>query len=70
MQFNAKTYKGILVAASFIFANMSYAFDMGNMMNPSKWMGDKKDKNRYDDRASGWCPLAMVLDAGQLVCRY
>ncbi|MEN8178913.1 MAG: hypothetical protein ABFS39_09850 [Pseudomonadota bacterium] len=26
----------------------AYAFDMGNMMNPSKWMGGK-NRDRYDD---------------------
>jgi len=27
--------------------NAAYALDMGNMMNPSKWMGGNND--RYDD---------------------
>jgi hypothetical protein len=27
----------------------SFAFDIGNMMNPSKWMGGGRDRDRYDD---------------------
>ncbi|MGB5540792.1 MAG: hypothetical protein WBO37_11930 [Gammaproteobacteria bacterium] len=32
-----------------MLASTSYAFDMGNMMNPSKWMGGNNDSDRYDD---------------------
>ncbi|MEN8206093.1 MAG: hypothetical protein ABFS24_08770 [Pseudomonadota bacterium] len=28
-----------LVYLGLTFANAAFAFDMGNMMNPSKWMG-------------------------------
>ncbi len=28
----------------------AYAFDMGNMMNPSKWMGNNRDDDYYYDR--------------------
>ena len=27
--------------------------DMGKMMNPSKWMGGNKDRDRYDDYRGG-----------------
>jgi len=43
----------ISVAASFLLANSAAAFDMGNMMNPSKWMGGNKDNDRYDDYDDG-----------------
>lgn len=42
-----------IVAVSLLLANSAYAFDMGNMMNPSKWMGGKKDRDRYDDYYGG-----------------
>jgi hypothetical protein len=29
------------------------AFDMGNMMNPSKWMGGGNDRDYYDDGPGG-----------------
>ena len=42
-----------IVAAGLLLANPVYAFDMGNMMNPSKWMDNNKDKDRYDDYYDG-----------------
>jgi hypothetical protein len=44
-----------IVAVSLLLANSVYAFDMGNMMNPSKWMGGNKDKNQnsYDEYRDG-----------------
>ena len=29
--------------------NTGFAFDMGNMMNPSKWMGGGRDRDYYDE---------------------
>jgi hypothetical protein len=46
-------FRVLLVAVSLLLANSAYAFDMGNMMNPSKWMGGNKDKDRYDDYYDG-----------------
>lgn len=40
------------MAIGLAFAGTAFPFDMGNMMNPSKWMGGDKDKDRYDDY--GW----------------
>ena len=48
MKNKARTVRVILVAFSLSLANMAYAFDMGNMMNPSKWMGGNRDNDRYD----------------------
>jgi hypothetical protein len=48
-----KEFRVIIVAASLLLANSAYAFDMGKMMNPSKWMGGDKDKDRYDDSYGG-----------------
>jgi len=31
----------------------SFAFDMGNMMNPSKWMGGNKNQDRGGDYYGG-----------------
>ena len=36
------------VAISLLLASTAYAFNMGNMMNPSKWMGGNRDNDRYD----------------------
>jgi len=45
--------KVCIVAASLLLANSASAFDMGKMMNPSKWMGGNKDRDRYDDYYGG-----------------
>lgn len=39
----------MIVAVSLLVAEPAAAFDFGNMMNPSKWMGGNKDRDRYDD---------------------
>ena len=49
MQNQKIKFRVFIVAASLLLANSAYAFDMGKMMNPSKWMGGNKDKDRYDD---------------------
>jgi hypothetical protein len=46
-----------LVYLGLAFANAAYAFDMGNMMNPSKWMDSNKDNDRddyYDEPGYGY----------------
>lgn len=48
------TCSSVLLAAGFLFTGSASAFDMGNMMNPSKWMkgdgnDDYDDYDRYDD---------------------
>lgn len=49
MQNKITTYSGIIIAVGLLFANAGYAFDMGNVMNPSKWMGGNNNRDRYDD---------------------
>jgi hypothetical protein len=49
MQNKEITVMVAFVAISLLLANTAYAFDMGNMMNPSKWMGGNNDHDRYDD---------------------
>jgi len=40
---------GMLLAAGFLFTSSANAFNMGNMMNPSKWMkGNNNDDDYYD----------------------
>jgi len=51
MQYKKMTVKVAFAAISALLASSAYAFDMGNMMNPSKWMGGNKD--RYDDYRGG-----------------
>lgn len=48
MQSRTIRYCG-LVAAGLLLAGNVQAFDFGNMMNPSKWMGGKDDDDRYYD---------------------
>ena len=43
----------IITAVNLMLASSAYAFDMGNMMNPSKWTGGNKDNDRYDDYRDG-----------------
>ena len=47
---------GLALAVSLLLTGSAYAMDMGNMMNPSKWMGGNRDRDRYDDsyRGSGY----------------
>jgi hypothetical protein len=46
-----KTVSAACVASSLLLAGTAHAFDMGNMMNPSKWMNNNND--RYDDYRGG-----------------
>ena len=39
--------RAIVGATSLLLTSSAWAFDMGNVMNPSKWMGGNND--RYDD---------------------
>jgi hypothetical protein len=43
------TGSAAIIAAGLLFAQSGLAFDFGNVMNPSKWMGGNKDRDRYDD---------------------
>jgi hypothetical protein len=38
-------YRGIFVMISLLLAGTAQAFNLGNMMNPSKWMGSNSDDN-------------------------
>jgi hypothetical protein len=49
VQYKEIKFRVVIVATSLLLANSAYAFDMGNMMNPSKWMGGNKDNDRDDD---------------------
>ncbi len=47
MQTRPAVFSSIFLASSLLLAMPAQAFDMGNMMNPSKWVGGNND--RYDD---------------------
>lgn len=51
----SKTIKfcGSVAAFSLLLVNTAYAFNFGNMMNPSKWMGGNNDNDYYDDYYGG-----------------
>jgi hypothetical protein len=42
-------FSSAFLAISLLLAMPAQAFDMGNMMNPSKWMNKDKDRDRYYD---------------------
>jgi len=52
MQYKLIRYCG-RVAVGLLLVNSAHAFDMGNMMNPSKWMGGNHNDDRYDDYYGG-----------------
>ncbi len=58
MQNKEITVRLAFVAISLSLASTAYAFNMGNMMNPSRWMGGDKDNDndndRYDDYGRGY----------------
>jgi len=54
VQIKELTASVAFVAFSLSLASTAYAFDMGNMMNPSKWMGGDNDHDRYDDYGPGY----------------
>ena len=49
MQTKPAVFSSAFLAFSLLLAMPAQAFDMGNMMNPSKWVGGNKDRDRYDD---------------------
>lgn len=49
MRNTMKICSALTVTAGLLCAVPVYAFDMGNVMNPSKWMGGGNDRDRYDD---------------------
>ena len=49
MRNKAIKFSTAIVASGLLLAGTAHAFDMGNMMNPSKWMGGNKNSDRYDD---------------------
>ena len=54
MQYKAKKYGVIAVAAGMLVAAQAQAFNMGNMMNPSRWFGGNRGYDRYDDYGPGY----------------
>ena len=49
MRNKAIKFSTAIVASGLLLAGTAQAMDMGNMMNPSKWMGGNKNSDRYDD---------------------
>jgi len=54
VQYNKFISRAAFVAAGLLLTSAAYPFDMGNMMNPSKWMGGNKDHDDYDDYDRGY----------------
>lgn len=53
-------YRGIVAAAGVLLMGSAHAFNMGNMMNPSQWMGGNNSQDRggeyYGDPGYGGGP--------------
>ena len=49
MQTKPAVFSSAFLAFSLLLTMPAQAFDMGNMMNPSKWVGGNNDRDRYDD---------------------
>ena len=54
MKYRARKYRGIIVTFTLLLANTAHSFDMGNMMNPSKWVDSNRDDDDYDRRGYGY----------------
>lgn len=46
-------FRIVVAAAGLLFMGSAYAFNMGNMMNPSKWMGGNKNQDHGSDYYGG-----------------
>lgn len=46
-------FRSVLVVAGLLLANSAYAFNFGNIMNPSKWGSNNNDDDYYDERYYG-----------------
>ncbi len=46
-------FRSVLAVAGLLLANSAYAFNFGNIMNPSKWGSNNDDDYYYDDRYYG-----------------
>jgi len=46
-------YRGIAVAAGVLLMGSAHAFNMGNMMNPSQWMGGNNSQDRGGENYGG-----------------
>jgi hypothetical protein len=53
MRNKAIKFSAVIAASSLLLAGTAHAFNMGNMMNPSKWMGGSNNGDRYDDYYGG-----------------
>ena len=53
MRNKAIKLSAVIAASSLLFAGAAQAFNMGNMMNPSRWMGGNNNNDRYDDYYGG-----------------
>jgi hypothetical protein len=54
MQYKANKYSVIAIAAGMLIAGQAQAFNMGNIMNPSRWFGGNRGYDRYDDYGPGY----------------
>ena len=46
-------YRGIVAAAGVLLMGSAHAFNMGNMMNPSQWMGGNNNQDRGGEYYGG-----------------
>ena len=53
MRNKAIKFSAVIVTSGLLLAGTAHAFNMGNMMNPSRWMGGNSNSDRYDDYYGG-----------------
>jgi hypothetical protein len=53
MRNKAIKFSTSIVASGLLLSGTAQAFNMGNMMNPSKWMGGNSNSDRYNDYGGG-----------------
>jgi hypothetical protein len=54
VKYRITKYHGIFVMISLLLAGTAQAFNLGNMMNPSKWMGNNNTDDNYYNRGPGY----------------
>ena len=61
MIMKSNKYRAIVAATGLLLMGSAHAFNMGNMMNPSKWMGGNNNQDRGGEYYGGGPGYGLVL---------